>query len=345
MFNRLVKELNDFLKSYYINTNATDIFEETLLKLAGVETLPKQCQFKPLRIGENVICFSFKGIEEKDADQFLNFIKENGDPEASIEYIPPSKEAEDDFYMDDDLFDAYRFNTKLNMVCEKWIPMFKDEITNISQKSPEQLDRYKKQCENEKDIKENKLLDAITKQLNEIEEQDYEDFTKGKLHVIYNTLKDAIKHNNQDRNVNCGSGNELIWSCRLFLKVCNEIPSLKDSEILTELEENFLQYCKLTCTPLQLQMLNQMMPLVLPDLLRPPVQQPQPQPRASILGSIFNTFFGSRENTPTPNTTIEKPDDRYLCSEPNSDDESSDLSSDDFGFDTSIENSPTMRNR
>src|SRR3990167_2625024 len=44
-YQQLVNNVNAFLNPYGISTSCCDIFEETMLKIAAIETTPKKCRY------------------------------------------------------------------------------------------------------------------------------------------------------------------------------------------------------------------------------------------------------------------------------------------------------------
>ncbi|KTD07174.1 hypothetical protein [Legionella jamestowniensis] len=64
MYKQLYRALQQFLMGYYISIKYADIFEETLLKMAGIMTKPRRCQFGQLN--DEQMFFTVKGIREDD---------------------------------------------------------------------------------------------------------------------------------------------------------------------------------------------------------------------------------------------------------------------------------------
>lgn len=72
-FLNLQENLNIFLSDYLISTR-TDVFEETVLALAGIKTQPKECHFKSDESGQN-IHFQIVGLPYADKEKLINFFK------------------------------------------------------------------------------------------------------------------------------------------------------------------------------------------------------------------------------------------------------------------------------
>ncbi len=158
MFNRICNELKSFLTPLSISISCTDVFEETLLKLATVETHPKRCQFANsksqwvLSPSETRMYFRIWGITTEEAEKFLNFFKvTHGDTNATVSYNPPPKapnpeDGEDAMvlFIPEDVpdFDSHLFDVDAAIVLNKILPLFKDEITRLQKETPEALVGY-----------------------------------------------------------------------------------------------------------------------------------------------------------------------------------------------------------
>lgn len=150
MYTRVSQELNSFLKPLSISTSCTDIFEETLLKLAGVQAQPTRCQFSPYKSnwgGEAdpvKMYFRIKGISSQDAEKFLNYFKlTHGDVSATMHYSEPLKPGYLCIPEDAEWLDAHTFEVDAETVFNKILPLFKSEITRLQNESPDALSGYK----------------------------------------------------------------------------------------------------------------------------------------------------------------------------------------------------------
>lgn len=282
MHTRLITELNDFLRTYYISVEKTDIFEETLLKLASVETQPKKCVFGEENDPDQMH-FTIIGLEEKDTEKFLNFLKESGDANATSELVNIANDSEEP--------NIHHFHVDTAVVYNVLFPRFKAEISNINQNTPEKLEAYKKQSEEINSIKEYKLLEQIGKQFDEIQSSDLDEFSKGEFHVICENLNDAVAHHKMHRSLNCGSHDQLMVAFALFMKTCVENDKFRMNETIDKLMENIDAYCMLT-TPVN-PVLNLLRKVnVTTENLRSPEQRSK-----SIFGSLLNFFTPSNDYT------------------------------------------------
>lgn len=115
-YNEFVSALNDFLEKYNVSASKCDIFEETLIKFAGIKTKPTKCSFSNDYV-HSYINFTIEGLTPDDANQLRNFIKELDNSIKQPEVDP--KFVDRAFYV--------HFNT----VKEKYFPLFKQVMPTI----------------------------------------------------------------------------------------------------------------------------------------------------------------------------------------------------------------------
>jgi len=165
MFDRISQELKSFLAPLSISTTHSDVFEETLLKLAGVETQPACCQFADspsqwrTSPSETRMYFRIWGITSDDAEKFLNFFKvTHGDTSATMSYSPLPKafnpeDGEDAMvlFLVEDLrnFDSHVFDVDGATVLNQILPLVKDEINRLHKEAPEALAGYQEKSKAE----------------------------------------------------------------------------------------------------------------------------------------------------------------------------------------------------
>lgn len=130
MFERLVKELEPFVNQYGITTSgmrarssrsSADIFEHTLLRMAGVKTKPTFCEFAPEE--NDYIKFTIGGLTSEDAVLFATFL---GADAGAV-----SKEG-----------DKTIFKAPGEKVYADIFPRFKKEVEEAVQKTPVLLKPY-----------------------------------------------------------------------------------------------------------------------------------------------------------------------------------------------------------
>jgi len=137
------KGICDVVAPLGINLNNHDIFEEIVLKLSGVLTLPAGCRFDhhdPL-----TLLISVKGISENDAEKFTDFLRTKvQDSNASFRYIAdePNQESPDELKRHT-LDNAHQFTVDIKKAKEYLLPLFVDEINRLMRDNPSALDAYR----------------------------------------------------------------------------------------------------------------------------------------------------------------------------------------------------------
>jgi hypothetical protein len=76
MYQKMHKELENFLKPYQISCTVTDVFEETLLHIAGITTKHTGCSFGS--DGDEKMYIKIRDITENDAENLLIVLKTFG---------------------------------------------------------------------------------------------------------------------------------------------------------------------------------------------------------------------------------------------------------------------------
>ncbi|MFT4058855.1 MAG: hypothetical protein QM652_04825 [Legionella sp.] len=145
MFEQLVTALRRFLMNYYVSTKCTDIFEETLLKMASITTKPKKCTFAPSDT-ENLY-FAIRSIGEQDTIKFTNFFKSFG--------------AQTILHHFDDALDAHVFVVNVKIVVEKILPAFKEKLIELTNKSSDALKPYQDKSLKSTESKAMHLVDSL----------------------------------------------------------------------------------------------------------------------------------------------------------------------------------------
>lgn len=147
-------ELGKFLLPFEITTKFTDIFEETVLKMAGITTKPKKCYYEVIKQNNNeekIIyhsVFSIRGIGETDSNKFLEFLKDTCHDNNAFHYF-------------DDKMNMHRFEIDSDAVYNHIFPLFKDLIISWDKNQPKILEPYQKESARTHIIWEKKLLDQI----------------------------------------------------------------------------------------------------------------------------------------------------------------------------------------
>lgn len=239
MYEHLLSELKKFLMNYYISISYTDIFEESLLKMAGIVTQPRKCHFG--KIDETKMFFSIKGIREDETLKFLAFFKSFGDSASSYSF--------------NDEKDAHYFEVDTKIVFEKILPIFQSTIVNYAKQSPHSLKHYRLQSIDSSENKAMRLVNSISG----IEKYIYSKMQPqqswfnpiSKLYSIFYTeteqnLKQLsitiafLKASILEHVLEKQSYEKVIESSQSFVKCCSNI---KDDEKVKNLQERLNKYC------------------------------------------------------------------------------------------------------
>lgn len=146
---KLFPALTNFLKDFKINTHRTDIFEETILKMAGIETQPTRshfgCGYAPFYgpslvlamepMGTGRIEFNLNGLTTDDAVKLTEYFMAQGDKTARCNDY--SAQCDDNYH---------RFNVDASVVYNKILPQFKEHIQREELLGSKRLDKYRECC-------------------------------------------------------------------------------------------------------------------------------------------------------------------------------------------------------
>lgn len=157
---KIFTELQEFALKYQISTTESDIFEETLLSMAGVTNKPQECKFKR-GYDQTRMEFSIKGISQEDAKMFLEFIHAHGDETAQIDtnhfYLNNSRHILHSAVIGSDeevpqrafigskpakAIERYTISVDGQSLYEKILPLFKSRIEELAQTNPAYLIPY-----------------------------------------------------------------------------------------------------------------------------------------------------------------------------------------------------------
>lgn len=128
------------LAPLFITTTQTDIFEETLLKAAGIETNPSACKFES---DKKKLILKISGLTPSDAERFLAFLKGCGDENASSTLNK----------------DAHHFTMGIELVQDKLMDHFEESLAVLPANV---IAAYQLKSANDREVKNRKesLLDA-----------------------------------------------------------------------------------------------------------------------------------------------------------------------------------------
>src|SRR3990167_4271474 len=133
------EELEQFLKTFNLSSEKTDVLEQIILQLAGVERTPQACRLQ-IDPRDNRVAFIIRGMTDQDALRFSEYLKRAGDDE-NVTCVTGNQ------YMAGFLpKETYSFTVTAPIFDEKILPLFKNEIIRRSQladKDPQSLRQYK----------------------------------------------------------------------------------------------------------------------------------------------------------------------------------------------------------
>lgn len=146
-FTSLVKKLNDYLRPIHTDTIHTDIFEKTLLLLAGVKTKPTFCRFDAQFHG-STLDFTIKGLSSDKAESFLGYLEATcKDPNASMSYTEPADTLTGIWatLWTHDLtgYDVHHFHVDAKLAEQYLFKAFKDVVEKMRLDAPETLEPYR----------------------------------------------------------------------------------------------------------------------------------------------------------------------------------------------------------
>lgn len=81
----MMRDLQNVAESLNVSTANSDLFEHTLLKLAGVVTIPKKCSFK-IGSDKSRLVFDFSELNADEQQKLITFLKSKGDDTAKAGY-------------------------------------------------------------------------------------------------------------------------------------------------------------------------------------------------------------------------------------------------------------------
>lgn len=149
-------ELNAYLQSHNLTAKVSNILEETLLKMAGVDSMPLKAQFKT-GLDRTRIVFSFKDMTKVNATKFINYFKGHGDITAmegdgyssGSHFVPESvmsmqeEAAESGPGRKTKEYEHHSIEVDALVLFETILPKFKAQIDTWAKDSPELLKPYR----------------------------------------------------------------------------------------------------------------------------------------------------------------------------------------------------------
>ncbi len=233
-FDKLVSQVEQLSNKQLITCYNTDVFEETLLKLAGVETQPQKSQFAPI-FEQGKMYVRVKGLNEADVEKFLAFFRDTcGDASATHRFV----EKEYSHY-GDSLQNAHSFEVNLEMVLNKLVPQFKEELDRLAANAPEKLENYRKLSESHESIKKikfSRLLEEIITLSAALKQESVNEFTKGQLDILFALIDPVLANFAETKNV-WDSKQELSKVSVVFNTVLEKNDSLKLNEAAVKLND------------------------------------------------------------------------------------------------------------
>lgn len=141
------KNIESFLSQFDISTATTNIFENILLKMAGIETTPRSCKIEK-SYDRTHINLTIEGISESDKDQFLQWLLERDDS-ANLQNKNFSEERPQRARLKDIGANPHHLSKKKDIfyffidgkaISEIIYPQFQDQIKTLAEKG--QLSAY-----------------------------------------------------------------------------------------------------------------------------------------------------------------------------------------------------------
>ncbi|MGQ3887548.1 hypothetical protein ACQUW5_00775 [Legionella sp. CNM-1927-20] len=174
MYKNFLDGINQFLLYYGVSTKKTDIVEETILKIAGIQDKPKRCQFGIVpqkketpqfsaaydektetysqfldfrSFDKERMYFAIRGMSTKANQQFLNYL--NQYPKAALLY-----------YFNDEK-NAHYFEINSAWALEFFLPKFKEYVQYMDKESAPDLKLYQIKSKDTPEAKAAQLLKPI----------------------------------------------------------------------------------------------------------------------------------------------------------------------------------------
>ncbi|WP_155823540.1 hypothetical protein [Legionella shakespearei] len=150
-------DLTAYLLSHGLTAKDSNILEETLLKMAGISTMPLKSQFKT-GYDRTRIVFSFKDMTKANADKFIGYFKSHGDITAiegdgygsGSHYVPESaamsmqeEAAESGPGRKTKEVERHSIEVDALVLYETILPKLKAQIDTWAKESPELLKPYR----------------------------------------------------------------------------------------------------------------------------------------------------------------------------------------------------------
>jgi len=233
-YEKLVAQVEQISNNQLITCYNTDVFEETLLKLAGIETQPEKSQFGPL-YDKGKMYVRVKGLNEADVSKFLAFFRDTcGDASATHRFV------ENEYLRyGDSLQNAHSFEVNIEMVLNKLIPQFKEELDRLAANSPEKLANYRSLSEGHENIQKiqfAKLLEQIITLSAALKQECVNEFTKGQLDILFALIDPVLENFAVSKDV-WTSKQELGQVGCLFNMTLQKNDSLKLNEAAVKLND------------------------------------------------------------------------------------------------------------
>lgn len=206
MFTRLFNDLNLFLNDYNISAIHSRIFEEELLKYAGVSMHNPVISVDPA--GDTRMTISIQDMQEADAKKFLALFLEYGEDSSAVMHAGNDRSCV--FEMD-----AYA-------VYHRLLPRFKYDLLKRAEVAPETLKKYQDESAGSFDVRSKKSRDELCALLD-------------KLDGLIADNSDSIRERNMAVALSMTS--RCLRAHILFLSPL---------DALTATSRNLLEYCKET---------------------------------------------------------------------------------------------------
>jgi len=129
-FSDFKSDLKGFLDSHYLSEKKSGVFCKTLLRVAGIESIPTAWQIDSYDAEK--MFFRIQGINEQEAESFFNFLKNNSKDESSSYSYVKKNNVLDINNSDSRLEESYQFLVDKKLVHTIVLPWFKEQFSAIT---------------------------------------------------------------------------------------------------------------------------------------------------------------------------------------------------------------------
>lgn len=202
-YDDFMNELNAILLPKFINATECNVFLETMLSAAGVETMPEECQITQDMQNDSALCFTLTDIAIDDAAKLNRLILHPDDyeypltlseteslpdeDEVSRSYDRSDEEVIEDETLEERVKTTIQFSVPLKDA-KKLLPIFANEVAYLNDAD---LEMYRRLSANNLHVlmyKLDHLFNEIMRLILELQSSAISDYMKGQLEVMIDEL-------------------------------------------------------------------------------------------------------------------------------------------------------------